>query len=376
MNELTKRVPENPERILKQKLDLIRERNIFIYGAGGFGKETYEMLVQHHLKIEAFLDRNAEKIISLFDIPVYQAQEEHLTKYKENAVVLLAIVMDKNAREHLIAFLKKCGFSFIIEAQSLRCLSVKPDNQENLEESAYYKSQKNKINEAAGLFQEELSYQIYWNNVNAHITRDYEFCSLYESPMEEQYFPGNICLIKGYDRMIDCGGFIGDTIESALRHHGKISAIASFEPNQSNFQKLSAYCDSQKERIGLQILFPCAVSKELKTVKFRMGCGSGAIDAEGSELVQSVSLDQVLKGFHPTFLKMDIEGEEINALYGAKEMIMENKPDLAICVYHCVNHIWDIPLLLQSWNLNYQFYLRSYNAFTMETVLYATVGNH
>lgn len=68
---------------------------------------------------------------------------------------------------------------------------------------------------------------------------------------------------------------------------------------------------------------------------------------------------------------MDIEGSEADALLGAQKTICKYKPDLAICVYHFADDIWEIPLLLDSWNLGYRFYLRTYSSNGFETVLYA-----
>lgn len=60
-----------------------------------------------------------------------------------------------------------------------------------------------------------------------------------------------------------------------------------------------------------------------------------------------MAIDDILPNFEPTFIKMDIEGAEYEALIGAESIITRSKPNLAICVYHAVNHIWDIPILLK-----------------------------
>ena len=65
---------------------------------------------------------------------------------------------------------------------------------------------------------------------------------------------------------------------------------------------------------------------------------------------------------------------ELEALKGAEMLIKVNKPDLAICVYHAPNHIWDIPLYLESLRSGYKYYLRNYTSLISETVLYATVA--
>ena len=84
-----------------------------------------------------------------------------------------------------------------------------------------------------------------------------------------------------------------------------------------------------------------------------------------------VKLDDVMHNTNPTFIKMDIEGEEIRALNGAKKLILDSRPELAICVYHYINHFWEIPNLLHDWNLGYKFYMRTHSSGCMETVLYA-----
>ena len=66
--------------------------------------------------------------------------------------------------------------------------------------------------------------------------------------------------------------------------------------------------------------------------------------------------DDLPDGF--TFLKMDIEGAEYNALLGAEQTIRRHSPKLAICVYHGYDDLWRIPALIESFNPNYTFYLR------------------
>ena len=73
-----------------------------------------------------------------------------------------------------------------------------------------------------------------------------------------------------------------------------------------------------------------------------------------------------------TFIKMDIEGSEAEAIKGAKRIISEQKPKLAICLYHKLDDPWVIPSLIMNYNADYKFYLRHYSLLDMlDTVLYA-----
>ena len=101
------------------------------------------------------------------------------------------------------------------------------------------------------------------------------------------------------------------------------------------------------------------------------GDGGSAINENGSSSVSVVSLDDVLDGQRVSFIKMDIEGAELEALKGAKESIIAHRPRLAICIYHKPEDILEIPLYLQSLVPDYKFYIRHYSNYTIETVLYA-----
>jgi len=72
-----------------------------------------------------------------------------------------------------------------------------------------------------------------------------------------------------------------------------------------------------------------------------------------------------------TFIKMDIEGSELEALKGAQNQIKVNKPKLAICVYHKETDLITIPQFILSLNPDYKLYLRHYGNFSTELVLYA-----
>jgi hypothetical protein len=129
----------------------------------------------------------------------------------------------------------------------------------------------------------------------------------------------------------------------------------------------------KKQRIASeQILLPCGVWGKTEMLRFNSGIQSTCgISESGDTYIQGVAIDDSIRDFHPTFVKMDVEGAEYEALIGAKSTLIECVPDLAISVYHRIDHMWEIPLLVKSMVPDYAFYLRCHGQHGVETIMYA-----
>jgi len=93
----------------------------------------------------------------------------------------------------------------------------------------------------------------------------------------------------------------------------------------------------------------------------------------GCDKVMTLSIDDFVAGQKVEridFVKMDIEGAEINALQGAAGTIKKFRPKLAISIYHDLDGFTKIPLFLESLGAGYDFYLSHYTIHLEETILY------
>lgn len=91
----------------------------------------------------------------------------------------------------------------------------------------------------------------------------------------------------------------------------------------------------------------------------------------GNISVKADSIDNRLRGRKATFIKMDVEGSELETLKGAEKTILKYRPKLAISLYHKDEDIVTIPIFLERLGLGYKYYLRHYQTRMCETVLYA-----
>ncbi|MDR1646655.1 MAG: FkbM family methyltransferase [Zoogloeaceae bacterium] len=193
----------------------------------------------------------------------------------------------------------------------------------------------------------------------------------------QQYHPDDLPRWPNPLRFIDCGAYIGDTLNDLEKAGYDFEAIAAFDPNPENFRQLVKNSAHYRNIVR----FPCALGETLDIVNFEnfaMGERSRVADkipgtvATGTfQTAQRVALDEVLPNFAPNLIKMDIEGSEPEALRGAREMIARYRPVLTISIYHEAAQLWEIPLMLQDWNLDYRFYIRGHSPFSADTVLYA-----
>ena len=88
---------------------------------------------------------------------------------------------------------------------------------------------------------------------------------------------------------------------------------------------------------------------------------------------KTVRLSEHLRDEPVSFIKMDIEGAEIAALKGAAELIRRRRPDLAICTYHSISDLYEVPLYIHSLVPEYRLYLRHHTPVHYETVCYAVI---
>jgi FkbM family methyltransferase len=94
---------------------------------------------------------------------------------------------------------------------------------------------------------------------------------------------------------------------------------------------------------------------------------------EGDAFISVEALDNLLLDEPVTFIKMDIEGAETQAIIGTADIIKTQKPKMAICVYHRLEDIINIPFLLKELVPEYKIFLRHYSDTLLDTVCYAVL---
>ncbi|SEF67657.1 methyltransferase, FkbM family [Butyrivibrio sp. Su6] len=171
---------------------------------------------------------------------------------------------------------------------------------------------------------------------------------------------------------IDGGAYDGDTIEEiAFWTRNDFKRIYSFEPQVDKARQIR---DKVLWRYGDKIKFYDMGLWSCNTT-LHFTDGNDSVSGKVTDYGASIStcfIDEVVNE-KVSFIKMDIEGSEVEALKGARQTICRDKPCMAICIYHKPSHLWEIPMMVHEMVPEYKLHIRHYGASMYGTILYAVI---
>lgn len=189
------------------------------------------------------------------------------------------------------------------------------------------------------------------------------------------YFAPDLVRLTSHEVMVDCGAFDGDSIRLfAARTGGQFEHAYACEPDAENRLALGRYLAglpaAQRDRVTV---LPYAVGASNGTVRFDTSgtAGSHMTADETRDTIECRTLDTMMDGRMPTFIKMDIEGAEPDALGGATATLRRSRPIMAVCAYHVSEHLWTLPRIIAAALPEYRIHLRRYAEECWEMVYYA-----
>ncbi|WP_022760883.1 FkbM family methyltransferase [Butyrivibrio sp. AD3002] len=192
--------------------------------------------------------------------------------------------------------------------------------------------------------------------------------------LDDQYFVDEFLKLQDDEVFVDCGAFVGDTINNLLlkadKSNTRIKKIIAFEPEHENYVLLKKYYANDYRIIPIE----AGTSKRNETMKLVGNSTFARVVENASDngiAVNLRSIDDVKECRDATYIKMDIEGSEMDTLIGASETIKRNKPKLAICIYHSNIDMLRIIPFVNKLNSSYRLFVRHHSRGTSETVLYA-----
>jgi FkbM family methyltransferase len=345
----------------------LNEHSYYIFGSGTTGKLFRSILIKNKKNVISFLSSEI-KISQFDDIPVLNPGDAMV----DVSVPVIIAVFNREQNAHMkfiTEYLSSFKFNKIITVyEFFEYYSEQIENLYWLTSRSFYEKNSSKLLLVKKLFKEQKSISVFESIFS--FLKSFDSDILPAPDFTDQYFPVNLDVWDGQDAFLDIGSFDGQTIIDAANKYGRISMAIAYEPDPKNIKKI-LYVLNTRQVADQVIIVPCGVWSKTEILRFSsVGGESSSIKEDGEITIQCLSLDETLVGVKPGYLKMDIEGSELEALKGAELYIKSFGPSLAISLYHNPTHLFEIPLLIDQWNLNYDYFIRSHGNNLFETLLY------
>lgn len=236
----------------------------------------------------------------------------------------------------------------------------------------YYQKHKAEIEQVKTLLADDESKLIYQKMINFRST--YKMKEHPKYSLEDIYFIQSLIELTNEEVFVDAGAFDGDTVKSFLKHVQQYKRIIAFEPDKQNYDKMKKVFSDFDKQI---ILRNTGAWSENTVLSFKAeGSEISKVMEDGdtnSDTVIVEAIDTIEECTDATYIKMDIEGAEMRALTGARQIIMKNHPKLAISIYHKDEDMIKIPLFLHSLCPEYKMFVRQHSHSFYDTVLYCVI---
>lgn len=330
-------------------------RAIYVIGKNA---ESYEFANRH--LVAGLIDDFDRKSQTWQGIPIVKLREISRNSIIINCSTSISpVTVSKN--------LKEANFNNVIELSDL----ISEDG-EILPLPWFVAQQRDEITEHLDWWRElnlimadETSKKTLLDVLRFRITADLCYMTDYSVRLNDQYFE-DFMKYNG-EVFVDAGGYDGDTTAEFIKRYPDYKKVYLFEPSRKN---LSAAKDRLSGRRDIDFRF-AGLSNSKGSLRFNADAGSASAVTDGiGETINVVTLDEELGHESISFIKMDLEGWEMNSLLGAEKIIKVNKPKLAIAVYHHAKDFREIPAYLLGLNPEYKVYLRHYTQGWSETVMY------
>jgi FkbM family methyltransferase len=375
-------------RLLRQDLPLAREREqssydrlvspfdgrLVLFGAGGLGRKTLAGLRRMGITPLAFADNNPRLLNTEVDGLRVLAPADAAHLYHDSALFVITVwgALGHDRMKQRRQLLTNLGCRAVAPFLPLFWKYADvflPFYAVDLPHKVH--EQADRVQQACSLWADESSRREYLAQVQWRLFGDFDV--LPDAVGQPMYFPADVVKLVRDEALADCGAYDGDTLAPFLQaSHGAFRSVDAFEPDPGNFGRLEQAAAALPEQLRSRVhLHRNAVGSRTGKVRFEATGTAASTVGTGSLEVECVRLDDVLEGRPPTFIKMDIEGAELDALLGARRLIQRGKPLLALSAYHLQDHLWQIPLFLHSLSDRYRFFLRPHRIEVWDLVCYA-----
>lgn len=185
------------------------------------------------------------------------------------------------------------------------------------------------------------------------------------------FVPEVLAALAGDELFVDGGAHHGSVSQAFLAASGPASRIVAFEPDETNADEYAAWSESQPHAVRSRIeLRREALDASSRRRSFHSGLGfMSQFSRTGSGDILTKTLDE--EGLEPQFIKLHLEGGELDALKGGLASITRSRPLIAATIYHNADGLWRTVQWMRANLDGYRLLMRNHSWCGTGAVIYA-----
>lgn len=372
-------------KLLVRLADIPKGRRVALYGASSGGRQFYKVLneFRRDLNVAGFIDTYKR---GKFDgLPILDPSD-----LSGVDIVLICSCYWKEISsgidKDMLSFTFVVPFRFLREDSSEKLRSAELDPNVNalfyplVDKDTYIENRKH-YEYVCGLLGSEEQKELYMALVCPYDKDEHRLNIIGNHYLARkslrQYF--EFINLNQIETIIEGGVYDGrDAMEFISKKQGEVK-VYGFEPFTHHLQV--GNFGEKLNKSGSFVLVEKGLWSSRETLKFSKNnflssvVGFSEISKNENDVdeIEAISIDEYVAGTDlksVDFIKMDIEGSEIEALSGAVNSIRKFRPQLAISIYHRKEDYFEIPLFLNKHVNSYEYYLGHYTPDIYETVWY------
>jgi len=336
-------------------------QGVYIWGTGRLGKYVEEQCKKNGVTVKGFIDNDITKqnenkvysveilqsndvvIIASISYSEIAKQLDELNTGKNHIYYEVLAKIDKRFKPYYV------GFVDLFE-------EIERNKQEYIK--------------VLSMCEDQISYEVLGNVLMYRMTLDTSYINMaYNLSIQQGKIDfDKIVIDRLNDKCVFCdvGGFDGETTEEYLRLFPNADKIYLFEPDRDVMKRAKEKLHNYKQ---IDYISAAAGEKDAKSFLNTIGEGASSVAAEGDREIEIVTLNNYIVNSN-TYVKMDVEGYEAQAIAGAENAIKKYKPLLGISLYHIPGDIHKLTKQIMSYRQDYRLYIRHYTLSYGDTLGY------
>ncbi len=326
---------------------------IVLYGMGNGADKILDWCEANQVKVSGIFASDEFVRHQLFRGFIVKSYAELKEELGENLLIVIAFASERS--EVLVRFQELAAEQEVLAPH----LPLFADETENvsLEWLAKYERELQMVYDSLA---DDWSRKVFANTLNYKLSGKVQYLFDCETKRVEDI--ASLVAPNQDEVYFDLGAYNGDTInELGEMTDYRWKKVVAVEPDRRNARKLRMYADTLAEKNLTVEVHEAGIWKISGELGFSDSGGrQSTFLANDKKIVPVTTIDYLAQERQVTYIKMDVEGAELQAIEGGQHTLRAYKPKLFVAAYHYDVDLFRIPLALWQLVPEYKIYLRKH----------------